>query len=47
VGHNAVASFDGIDYLVFHAYDAKDNGRSKLRIEKLQWENDWPILIEL
>jgi arabinan endo-1,5-alpha-L-arabinosidase len=44
VGHNAVASFDGVDYLVFHAYDAKDNGRSKLRIEKLGWENGWPLL---
>ena len=44
VGHNAVATFDGIDYLVFHAYDAKDNGRSKLRIEKINWKNAWPIV---
>jgi len=42
VGHNAVATFDGIDYLIFHGYDAADNGRSKLRIEKLKWEDDWP-----
>jgi len=44
VGHNAVASFDGVDYLVFHGYDAADNGRSKLRIEKLQWEDGWPVV---
>jgi len=44
VGHNAVADFDGIDYLVFHAYDAADNGRSKLRIEKITWLNDWPVI---
>jgi arabinan endo-1,5-alpha-L-arabinosidase len=44
VGHNAVATFDGVDYLVFHAYHANDRGRSKLRIEKLAWENGWPIL---
>jgi arabinan endo-1,5-alpha-L-arabinosidase len=44
VGHNAVASFDGIDYLIFHGYDAADNGRSKLRIEKLKWENGWPVI---
>lgn len=44
VGHNAVASFDGIDYLIFHGYDAADNGRSKLRIEKLKWENGWPVV---
>ncbi|GAB3905135.1 family 43 glycosylhydrolase [Mucilaginibacter boryungensis] len=44
VGHNAVCEFDGIDYLVFHGYDAADNGRSKLRIEKLSWVNNWPVV---
>ena len=44
VGHNAVASFNGYDYLVFHAYDAHDNGKSKLRIEKLTWLNGWPVV---
>jgi arabinan endo-1,5-alpha-L-arabinosidase len=42
VGHNAIASFDGIDYLVFHGYDAVDNGRSKLRIETINWVDGWP-----
>ncbi len=44
VGHNAVAGFNGTDYLVFHAYDAADKGRSKLRFEKLAWINDWPVV---
>ena len=44
VGHNAVATFQGTDYLVFHAYDGNDKGRSKLRIEKLGWRNDWPYV---
>ena len=44
VGHNAVANFNGIDYLVCHAYDAADKGRSKLRIEKLDWLNGWPVV---
>jgi len=44
VGHNAVATFYGIDYIIFHGYDAADNGRPKLRIEKLKWENDWPVI---
>ena len=44
VGHNAVAGFNGTDYLVFHAYDAADKGRSKLRIEKLSWYNNWPVI---
>jgi arabinan endo-1,5-alpha-L-arabinosidase len=44
VGHNAVCTFDGDDYLTFHGYDATDNGRSKLRIEKLIWKEDWPVV---
>ncbi|MEO6230721.1 MAG: arabinan endo-1,5-alpha-L-arabinosidase [Ferruginibacter sp.] len=44
VGHNAVAAFNGIDYLIFHAYDANDRGRPKLRIEKITWVNDWPVI---
>lgn len=45
VGHNGIASADGNDYLVFHAYDAHNNGVSKLRIEKLRWVNGWPEII--
>ncbi len=45
VGHNAVAHFNGTDYLIFHAYDANDNGRSKLQIEKLRWINGWPVVM--
>ena len=46
VGHNAVCTFDGVDYLVFHGYDAKDRGRSKLRIEKLTWKDGWPEVMK-
>lgn len=43
VGHNAVYSVDGKDLLIFHGYDAKDKGRSKLRIEELVWDTTgWP-----
>lgn len=42
VGHNAVCTFTGEDYLVFHGYDAHDKGISKLRIEKLDWHDGWP-----
>lgn len=47
VGHNSVYTFDGTDYLVFHGYDAADKGSSKLRIERLAWDDKgWPILPE-
>src|SRR5690606_30022803 len=45
VGHNAVVSFDGADYLVFHGYDAADKGISKLRIEQMIWDKkQWPVI---
>lgn len=44
VGHNAVQTFNKTDYLIFHGYSAADNGRSKLRIEKLIWEDGWPVV---
>lgn len=43
VGHNSAYTFDGKDYLVFHGYDAKDNGRSKLLIREIIWDPEgWP-----
>ncbi|MBN2174217.1 MAG: arabinan endo-1,5-alpha-L-arabinosidase [Bacteroidales bacterium] len=45
VGHNAVVSYDGTDYLVFHGYDANENGRSRLLIEKIAWDKKgWPAV---
>jgi arabinan endo-1,5-alpha-L-arabinosidase len=48
VGHNAAYTFDNKDYLVFHGYDAADNGKSKLRIETLMWDKQgWPVVLDL
>jgi arabinan endo-1,5-alpha-L-arabinosidase len=45
VGHNAVCHFDGTDYLIFHGYDAADQARAKLRIEKISWDAaGWPVV---
>jgi len=44
VGHNAVCTFNGKDYLIFHGYDAHDKGKSKLIIEELGWINGWPVV---
>ena len=45
VGHSATYTFDGTDYLVFHGYDASDDGQSKLWIQEIDWgEHGWPTV---
>ena len=47
VGHNSTYTFDGTDYIVFHGYDAADEGKSKLIIRKLDWDKEgWPVIKE-
>ncbi|HTJ14053.1 MAG TPA: family 43 glycosylhydrolase [Dinghuibacter sp.] len=42
-GHNAVVTFDGQDYILYHAYDANQHGISLLRVNPLRWDADgWP-----
>ena len=42
-GHNSAYSFDGKDWLVFHAYDVEDGGRPKLKVLPLAFDADgWP-----
>lgn len=44
-GHNSAYTFDGNDYIIYHGYDAKDRGRSKLIIREMKWDKDgWPII---
>lgn len=42
VGHNSAYTFDDKDYLVFHAYDAADGGKPKLKIKEIKWTDGWP-----
>lgn len=44
LGHNAAYSFDGQDWLVFHAYETADNAKQKLRILPIEWEEGWPVV---
>jgi len=44
-GHNSAYSFDGRDYLVFHAYDAEDGGLPKLKVLPMTWDGEgWPVV---
>ena len=48
VGHNSAYTFDGKDYIIFHAYDSKQNGRPVLKINQMQWDADlWPVVAPL
>lgn len=43
VGHSATYTFDGTDYLVFHGYALFDEGRPKLWIREIDWDEEgWP-----
>lgn len=45
VGHNAAYTFDGTDYLICHGYDASENGRPKLIVRKIGWDEEgWPVV---
>ena len=44
-GHNGILLEDDVFWMVYHAYDAKQIGIPKLRIESLGWDaNGWPVL---
>lgn len=44
-GHNAILQEDGVDYIVYHAYDAQNTGIPTLHINPLEWDEDgWPSI---
>jgi arabinan endo-1,5-alpha-L-arabinosidase len=46
-GGNSAYTFDGKDYLVFHAYEVADNGLQKLKIVEMKWDDlQWPVIDE-
>ena len=46
IGHCSVYDFDGKTLFVAHGYDKEDNGRSKLVIKEIQWDEEgWPVIM--
>jgi arabinan endo-1,5-alpha-L-arabinosidase len=44
-GHNGMLFEDDLHWMVYHAYDSKQIGISKLRIESISWDAEgWPSL---
>jgi arabinan endo-1,5-alpha-L-arabinosidase len=42
VGHAAAYTFGQVDYLFFHGYANFDQGRAKLWIRPIEWQDGWP-----
>lgn len=47
LGHNGILDEGDKQYLIFHAYDAHDSGKSKLKILPIIWDDGWPIIDSL
>ncbi len=44
-GHNGILQENGVEYIVYHAYDANNGGIPTLRINQLNWDADgWPSI---
>ncbi len=44
-GHNGILQENGVEYIVYHAYDAEHLGTPTLRIDRLDWDADgWPSI---
>lgn len=46
-GGNSAYTFDGKDYIVFHAYENADNNFHRLKIGEITWDAEqWPVVDE-
>lgn len=44
-GHMAVWADPDAHYALYHAYDTQNNGTPTLRIQQIDWQDDWPVAI--
>ena len=42
-GHVDILQDDDVEHIVYHAYDSQNGGRPTLRIQKLNWQDGWPV----
>ena len=46
-GHNSILQENGVDYIIYHSYDAENVGTPTLRINPLVWDDEgWPSIRE-
>jgi len=44
-GHNSILRENGVEYIVYHSYDAENQGTPTLRIDSLVWDAEgWPSI---
>lgn len=46
-GHSGIFKHNGIEYFSYHYYDANNNGRPRLMIQQIQWNNNgFPVILQ-
>jgi arabinan endo-1,5-alpha-L-arabinosidase len=43
-GHVDILQDGDIEHIVYHAYDSQNGGRPTLRIQRLEWQDGWPVV---
>ncbi|MBP2161630.1 MULTISPECIES: arabinan endo-1,5-alpha-L-arabinosidase [Asticcacaulis] len=44
-GHVDILQEGDVEHIVYHAYDSQNGGRPTLRIQKLSWQDGWPVAV--
>jgi arabinan endo-1,5-alpha-L-arabinosidase len=44
-GHVDILQDGDIEHIVYHAYDSQNGGRPTLRIQRLDWQDGWPVAV--
>lgn len=44
-GHVDILQDGYVEHIVYHAYDSQNGGRPTLRIQRLTWQDGWPVVV--